>query len=559
MRKIILFISIITCVTLLVLFISVNIVNQNEELYTSAIPPEIELTDGTNSIKGSVKMDSWYYKGKDNKFYPYPNNSAKNDNFQNGNAQNNSVKSDSAKIGNSQSVSAQKDSIQNFNAINGNFRTFENPDSSINLTNDPAVLSYRGDLALKFSPYSDQYSQQYPDQDPDKCPDKFNLQIFHKGNLIFQENDVVSEFHYPVYQPKEDGELLYKITAFWYESESASRGFYGQVTYEFAFYNDVPIEFVVSPTKTFPGEMVTVSVKYANENEKISLKSDLLKSEIPFYKNEHGQIAVLPLSYDLQPSEYVINLEVQKTNDSSSESPDYKDIRLNESDNKESDTRDTKKDEVKNPQGTSDMDSLVTENVNLAGKKEFQKITISVQPKDFPIQYLTISDDVDKSTRNDAAYEEYDKYIGAVRKTDTPVKMWDGVFLKPVEGRITTEFGMRRFVNDAPTSYRHSGIDIAADRGTPVKATNSGKVILARHLILIGNTVLIDHGYGIISWNYHMDSIAVKEGDDLVKGQIIGKVGSTGFSTGPHLHFAISVHDIFTNPWTLFEQEPEGL
>ena len=53
-----------------------------------------------------------------------------------------------------------------------------------------------------------------------------------------------------------------------------------------------------------------------------------------------------------------------------------------------------------------------------------------------------------------------------------------------------------------------------------------------------------------------MDSIQVKEGDDLIKGQIIGTVGSTGFSTGPHLHFAISVHDVFTNPWTLFEHEP---
>ena len=134
--------------------------------------------------------------------------------------------------------------------------------------------------------------------------------------------------------------------------------------------------------------------------------------------------------------------------------------------------------------------------------------------------------------------------------------MWHGEFIQPVEGKITTEFGMRRFVNNAPTSYRHSGIDIAADKGTSVKAANSGKVILAQYLILIGNTVLIDHGYGIISWNYHMDSIAVKAGDNVIKGEIIGTVGSTGFSTGPHLHFAISVHDVFCNPWTFFKHEP---
>ncbi|NSW90837.1 MAG: M23 family metallopeptidase [Firmicutes bacterium] len=455
MRKFIIICIISVCTISMFLFINVNNVNRDEEFYTSTIPPDIELTDGTHSVKGSIKTGNWYYRGKNNKFYPFPDD----------------------------------------NAI-----ISENKDVLYNLDDKPEVLFYNGNLILKCS----------------HNPDKLNLQIFKKNNLIFQEDSIVLEnglsesecplSGYSIFQPKEEGELLYKITAFWYESGSADRGFYGEAIYEFAFVNDVPIEFEVSSSQTFPGELLTIFAKYANEDEDIFLKSDLAKSDLPFYKYEHGKFAILPLSYDLKPSDYIV--------------------------------------------------SLTAENVNLINKKESYEITISVLPKEFPIQYLTISEEVDQSTRNDAAYEEYNKYIGAVRKTDTPVKMWDGVFLKPVEGRITTEFGMRRFVNNAPTSYRHSGIDIAADIGTPVKATNSGKVILARHLILTGNTVLIDHGYGIISWNYHMDSIAVKEGDDLIKGQIIGEVGSTGFSTGPHLHFAISVHDVFTNPWTLFEQEP---
>ena len=276
------------------------------------------------------------------------------------------------------------------------------------------------------------------------------------------------------------------------------------------------MEFEISSTETYPGELLTIYARYADEGEEIVLKSDLIKADVPFFKYKEGKFAIIPLSYDLQPSDYNISLTVK---DNSREDQDRE----------------------KGNQGK--------------GTKTYN-ITVKVLPKDFPIQHLTISEEVDQATRNDEAYEEYDKYVGAVRKTVTPEKMWDGAFLKPVEGRITTEFGMRRFVNNAPTSYRHSGIDIAAATGTPVKAANSGRVILARYLTLTGNTVLIDHGYGIISWSYHMDSIDVSEGEYVTKGQIIGKVGSTGFSTGPHLHFAVSVNDIFTNPWTLFKQEP---
>jgi murein DD-endopeptidase MepM/ murein hydrolase activator NlpD len=553
MRKIVLFIFIITCTTLLLLFVCAKNVNQDEGTYAHPIPPDVQLTDGINSIAGSVKIDNWHYRGKDNKFYLYKNESFVNstviDNIID-NAVDNDYINDSVINNSAVNDGNVNDSVTDNSAPNDKgYIISKNQDVSNNLdeNNNQEVLFYNGNLTLKFDYTSDSYKyNQY------HYPDKLDLQIFHKDNLIFQDDKIVlnnrfqneqgneqnnklknelkdeiqdnllSELDYPIFQPKENGELLYKITASWNESESVNRGFYGQAIYEFAFFNDVPTEFKVSSYQTFPGELVTISAKYVNEDEKITLKSDLVESEIPFYKYEHGQIAVLPLSYNLHPSDYVIELQVERVERA-------------------------KQIEQVEQSGSSDTE----------GKKD--EITISVLPKDFPIQYLTVSDEVDKSTRNDEAYEEYNKYVGAVRKTNTPVKMWDGVFLKPVEGRITTEFGMRRFVNNAPTSYRHSGIDIAADKGTPVKATNSGKVILARHLILTGNTVIIDHGFGIISWSYHMDSINVKEGDDLVRGQIIGTVGSTGFSTGPHLHFAISVHDVFTNPWTLFEHEPAGL
>ncbi|MCR4442287.1 MAG: M23 family metallopeptidase [Peptococcaceae bacterium] len=125
----------------------------------------------------------------------------------------------------------------------------------------------------------------------------------------------------------------------------------------------------------------------------------------------------------------------------------------------------------------------------------------------------------------------------------------------PVEGKITTEFGLIRYINNVE-SGRHSGLDIAAGRGTPVKAANSGTINLARKLNVTGNTVIIDHGLKLYSTYCHMDKILVKEGEEVKKGQVIGQVGSTGFSTGPHLHWNISIGSTFVNPWLFLDKDP---
>ena len=109
----------------------------------------------------------------------------------------------------------------------------------------------------------------------------------------------------------------------------------------------------------------------------------------------------------------------------------------------------------------------------------------------------------------------------------------DGDYILPTTGRLSTEYGETRYVNGSPTSYRHSGLDIATPRGTPVYATNSGKVLLATPLILTGNTILIDHGQGIFSTYFHLNKLTVKEGEMVKNGDLIGEVGTTGFSTGP--------------------------
>jgi murein DD-endopeptidase MepM/ murein hydrolase activator NlpD len=127
-----------------------------------------------------------------------------------------------------------------------------------------------------------------------------------------------------------------------------------------------------------------------------------------------------------------------------------------------------------------------------------------------------------------------------VFKTLSTDALWNGSFLRPVDAgiRLTATFaGTRRF-NRGPVKT-HRGADFGAPQGTPVKAINSGRVILARSLFYDGNMVTIDHGQGMLSLYLHLSKMNVKEGDTVSPGQTIGASGSTGRSSGPHLHLQV--------------------
>ncbi len=131
---------------------------------------------------------------------------------------------------------------------------------------------------------------------------------------------------------------------------------------------------------------------------------------------------------------------------------------------------------------------------------------------------------------------------------ETPGKLWDGGWQIPVQGGISSQFGERRSFNDGPVSGNHGGTDFGAAEGTPVVATNSGRVSLARQLAIRGNVVIIDHAGGVLSGYAHLSAFAVAEGQQVEKGQLIGYVGNSGLSTAPHLHWEISVHGVLVDP-----------
>ncbi|MCA0200806.1 MAG: M23 family metallopeptidase [Proteobacteria bacterium] len=129
-------------------------------------------------------------------------------------------------------------------------------------------------------------------------------------------------------------------------------------------------------------------------------------------------------------------------------------------------------------------------------------------------------------------------------------------FVKPATGAITAKFGSSRVLNGKPTAF-HSGLDIGANTGAAVHAAADGKVVLIdADMVLSGQTVMIDHGYGLKSIYIHLSKIAVTEGQSVKQGDVIGNVGETGRVTGPHLYFGMSWFDERIDPETVLAAMP---
>jgi murein DD-endopeptidase MepM/ murein hydrolase activator NlpD len=132
----------------------------------------------------------------------------------------------------------------------------------------------------------------------------------------------------------------------------------------------------------------------------------------------------------------------------------------------------------------------------------------------------------------------------------SPERLWRGTFRRPVPGAVISTFGKRSILNDQPRSP-HTGIDLRGATGTPIKAPNRGRVVLAADLYYSGKTVIMDHGLGLFSYFAHLSRLSVREGDIVPGGTVIGAVGATGRVSGPHLHWTVRLLDTRIDPLSL--------
>lgn len=315
----------------------------------------------------------------------------------------------------------------------------------------------------------------------DKVPDEASLKLMEQesGNIVSEIQADVSDLPLPPH----NGNYIYELKLGW---SGKSNPYKGEYVLQIPVLADLPVQFTFSSQQLSQGQMLEVDVANADGPEDILFEQSICDS-FQWYRHDGLLRGYLPTNYNVKPGNYLIKYGVKS-------------------------------------KGT-----------------EFTQ-EIALKEYDYNIQYLTVDKKTEQETRNDEAYAEYNKYYMPVRKQSEPSRYYTEDFVLPVRGKLTTEFGETRYVNDQPTSYRHLGLDIAAPEGTEVKAVNRGKVVLARFFTLTGNTVMIDHGEGLFSLYHHMKVLSVKNGDMVERGQNIGEVGSTGFSTGPHLHFMISYY-----------------
>ena len=188
------------------------------------------------------------------------------------------------------------------------------------------------------------------------------------------------------------------------------------------------------------------------------------------------------------------------------------------------------------------------------GKKE--KIIKKILKRKYNIQRIDGLEE-SKVTPPESVYKRIKKEnnkIGEARAINSDLPFFKNQFIMPVEGIISGVYGSQRILNGKPR-WPHYGIDIAAKKGTMIKSSGSGVVTMAEDdLYYTGGTIIMDHGHGISTIYSHLETVYVSVGDKINKGDLIGTVGSTGRSTGPHLDFRVNWFQTRLDPMSILNR-----
>jgi len=185
------------------------------------------------------------------------------------------------------------------------------------------------------------------------------------------------------------------------------------------------------------------------------------------------------------------------------------------------------------------------------GSYKKKEILLHIKAKEFPVKKLWVEEKfVTPPKLADERIRRESNLLRSIYDIYTPDWIGDGSFIIPSVGEAAPNFGEKRYFNNKPRSS-HSGVDISTPFGYPVKASNSGRIVLACDLYFAGKTVIIDHGLGVFSLYCHFSKIIAKRGKMVAKGDKIGEIGSTGRVTGPHLHWGVKIRGKRVDPFSL--------
>ncbi len=169
---------------------------------------------------------------------------------------------------------------------------------------------------------------------------------------------------------------------------------------------------------------------------------------------------------------------------------------------------------------------------------------VAIADSNYPSQSITVPEELEYLLEPSIRSDE-DAFLSTIYGNYSEERQWDDLFQVPVtETMVTAPYGGGRSYNEGPVTIFHSGTDFNGDVGTPILAPAGGTVVLNDELELRGNTVILDHGWGVMTGYYHLSESFVELGEQVETGQPIGLGGSTGLSTGPHLHWELRIMDV---------------
>lgn len=341
----------------------------------------------------------------------------------------------------------------------------------------------------------------------DKTPDSIMLKITDKDGVVFDDKyENLSASNRLIYTS--DTELSLTLTAQWYEIEGAE--YYGETSYNIPLMYDVAPTYTVVDTKGLPaGDFTVLRIKDFNEDEKLTVINDIgIPAEINVYDGNDGlKIAFIPLNCNLEKGTYTLTL---KTESGHEDSVDVKVSRAVEHDS----------------------------------------------------YTLLFTDDKLASAFTQENFENFKKLVADLTLESRNEHMYSGKFKYPTGSAKLAEGGAAygtelEVISIYTNKYLHEGMQLLAEEGDEIKASNNGVVVYAGDTGIYGNTVVVDHGCSVLSYYGNLSEITAKVGDSVDNTSVIGKAGSTGFAcvkgkseakASPMTYFAISIDGVFIDP-----------